>query len=168
MLRFTGVFFAILLLLFGVEMINTVQERFILPFTAAIASVSAAIVTFFDTNVFAIGNRLYHSVTGFSVSIEPGCNGVEATIILIAAILAFRSTLKQKITGILAGFIAIQVLNLARVISLFYLGQWKTDVFTFAHLYLWPVLIMLDVLLVLVVWLKYIAHPEPGETPAAI
>ncbi len=164
MLRFCGVFFSVLLTLFGIEMINSVQTHFILPFTALIASTSAAIVMFFDTGVVAFSNRLYDTLSGFNVSIEPGCNGIEASIILLAAMLAFRATWKQKVIGILAGTVTIQVLNLIRVISLFYLGQWQIELFHFAHLYLWPVLIMLDVLIVLVVWLKFVGDSSNRNT----
>ena len=48
--------------------------------------------------------------------------------------------------GIVAGLAAVQALNVVRVVSLFYLGQWDTSAFEWAHLYLWQALIMLDVL----------------------
>ena len=37
-----------------------------------------------------------------------------------------------------------QSAKIVRVISLFYLGQWRLDVFQFAHLYVWQALIMLS------------------------
>ncbi len=72
--------------------------------------------------------------SGFAVSIEPGCNGVEAVIILFAAIFAFPAPLKNKFIGFLIGFFAIQFLNLIRIISLFYLGQWNMTWFTWFDL----------------------------------
>ena len=54
-------------------------------------------------------------------------------------------------SGLAAGIVAVQGLNVVRVISLFYLGQWNMQVFEWAHLYVWQALIMLDVL---VVWLS--------------
>ena len=48
----------------------------------------------------------------------------------------------------------MQGLNIVRVISLFYLGQWNCDVFEWAHLYVWQALIMLDVLIVWLVWVR--------------
>jgi hypothetical protein len=49
------------------------------------------------------------------------------------------------------------------IISLFYLGQWRMDVFEFAHLYLWQALIMLDVLVVWLIWIR--AMPVQIATP---
>ncbi len=163
MLRYSAWFFGILVVLFGLEMLGPVQENVILPFTAAIAKVCVAIITPFDSNVLAYGKILQSSLNGFAVSIEPGCNGVEATIMLIAAAVAFPSTIKQKLAVVAFGFVAIQLANILRIISLFYLGQWNMQVFEWAHLYLWPVLIMVDVLAVFLVWLRVISRPEQSE-----
>jgi exosortase/archaeosortase family protein len=59
------------------------------------------------------------------------------------------------------------VMNIARIISLFYLGQWNMDVFTFIHLYLWPVLIMLDVMIVFMLYLRYLSGSGTGQEVAA-
>lgn len=160
MLRYSAWFFTVLVVLFGIEMLAPVQQHVILPFTAFIAQISAAVITPFDANVLAYGKILQSSLNGFAVSIEPGCNGVEATIMLIAAAVAFPATLKQKLAVVLIGFVAIQIANILRIISLFYLGQWDMEVFEWAHLYLWPVLIMVDVLAVFLVWLRVIAKSE--------
>ena len=66
--------------------------------------------------------------------------------------------------GILAGTVAIQALNLVRIASLFYIGQWNRDAFEWAHLYLWQSLIMLDALIVWVLWLRTL--PSPRSSPA--
>jgi exosortase/archaeosortase family protein len=56
--------------------------------------------------------------------------------------------------------VAIQVLNLARIVSLFYLGQWDMKWFEWAHLYLWQALIMLDALIVWMLWIRALPGPE--------
>jgi hypothetical protein len=45
------------------------------------------------------------------------------------------------------------------VASLFYLGQWNANAFQWAHLYLWQALIMLDVLIVWLVWIRTLPRP---------
>ena len=49
----------------------------------------------------------------------------------------------------------------------FYLGNWNTGVFTWIHLYLWPTLIMLDVLLVFVIYLRYLARRNAPQSAHA-
>ena len=140
--RFIVVFGVVLVTLFTVEMLNPVQEHVIVPFTTGLAKFSAFLISPFDENVIAYGKILQFQDTGFAVSIEAGCNGVEATIVLIAAVLAFPGTWKQRVAAIVLGFFAVQVMNVARIISLFYLGDWDLDIFGWVHLYLWPALIL--------------------------
>jgi exosortase H (IPTLxxWG-CTERM-specific) len=154
--------------LFSLEMLNPVQEHLVVPFTTMLAKISAALISPFDNGVIAYGKVLQFKDTGFAVSIEAGCNGVEATIVLIAAVVAYPASWKARISAIALGFLAIQVLNIARIISLFYLGDWDIDIFSWVHLYLWPSLIMLDVLVVFIVYLRYLSRkPSGGDNALA-
>ena len=159
MARFIVIFLLVLSVLFGLEMIKPVHAGIVEPFTGFIATLSAWLITPFDDSVIAYGRVLRDGSNGFAVSIESGCNGVEATIVLVAAVLAFPATWIQRAQAIILGFLAIQIANLLRIISLFYLGQWDIDIFNWVHLYLWPVLIMLDVLVVFILYLRYISKP---------
>ncbi len=132
-----------------------------MPWTNTLAAISAWLVTVVDPNVAAAGKILRSTVNGFAVSIEAGCNGVEATIVLVAAMLAFPAPWRKKLVGLAAGILAVQGLNVVRVISLFYLGQWNMQVFEWAHLYVWQALIMLDVLVVWLVWVRLL--PRGGD-----
>ena len=162
MAKFLLIFCSVLAVLFAIEMLNPVQEAVIHPFTAVLADVSTAVILPFDDTVIAQGRILRDATTGFAVSIEAGCNGVEAAIVLIAGIVAFPASIRHKVIAILAGFLFVQALNIVRIISLFYLGQWNYTVFEWFHLYLWPVLIMLDVLVVFAIYLQWLGkrHPE--------
>ena len=161
MIRFFIVFMALLALMFGLELTPWVQRWFVGPWTSTLAHVSAALVTGFDPGVVSVGKVLRSPGNGFAVSIEAGCNGVEATIVLVAAMLAFPAPWKHRLAGLAIGIVAVQGLNVIRVISLFYLGQWNRDVFEWAHLYVWQALIMLDVLIVWLVWVRTL--PAVGE-----
>ena len=164
MLRFFVLFLVIQATLFGLELTPPAQRYFVEPWTYALAQISTAIVTFFDPNVVAIGKVMRSTRNGFAVSIEAGCNGVEATIVLIAAMIAFPAPWKHKLMGLAAGIVAVQGLNILRVISLFYLGQWDFQVFEWAHLYVWQALIMLDVLVVWLIWVRTL--PREGDDRA--
>lgn len=165
MLRFFILFLLIQAILFTLEILEPVRQVFVLPWTGLLASVSAWLVTLFDASVHAEGIILRSLENGFAVSIQPGCNGIEASIVLVAAILAFPAPWRHRLIGLLAGLAAIQALNLVRIISLFYLGQWDMEIFEWAHLYLWQALIMLDALIVFVIWVRLI--PTRNPTPAA-
>ena len=164
MLRFFLIFLAWQMSLCGLNMLGWVQQHLVLPWTALLARVCAHLVLWFDTTAAAAGKVLWNTVSGFGVSIEPGCNGIEACIVLFAAIMAYPASWRHKVIGIVAGFAAVQGVNVLRVISLFYLGQWRTDVFNFAHEYLWQGLIMLDVLVVWLLWVRVVVRSRPEES----
>ena len=175
MIRFFVVFLVLLAFLFGLELTPWAQRWFVEPWTTTLAQISTSLVTLFDSGVTATGKVIASTSNGFAVSIEAGCNGVEATIVLLAAMLAFPAPWKHKLVGLAAGVVAVQGLNVVRVISLFYLGQWNRDVFEWAHLYVWQALIMLDVLIVWLVWVRTLppdgrdagAGPPPASASAA-
>ncbi len=166
MLRFFVLFVILQAALFGLELTPWAQDWFVMPWTAALAQISTWLVTLFDSSVVATGKVMRSMTNGFAVSIEAGCNGVEATIVLIAAMFAFPAPWKHKLGGLAAGIVAVQGLNIVRVISLFYLGQWDYEVFEWAHLYVWQALIMLDVLIVWLVWVRMLPRTDRDDPPA--
>ena len=167
MYKFFFYFIGIQLVLFSTEQSNAVHQNVIIPFTEMIAHISVWIVKLFDDQVISHGVILQQVDTGFSVSIQSGCNGVEAVLVLIAAMLAFPAPWKFKLWGIISGFFAVELLNIVRIISLFYLGQWDQDIFEWAHLYIWQALIMLDVLIIFLLWLRLLPAPQERGVDAS-
>jgi len=156
-------FILILLGLFALEWLPIVRNGLITPFTEHIASISAAIIQLFDTDVVSQGIVIQSLSTGAAVKILAGCNGVEAMICLTAAILAYPASGSQRLWGLLFGYLAIQSLNILRIISLFYLLQWNKQWFEWAHLYIWQGLIFLDVLIVFIVWIRWVVKQNKLE-----
>jgi exosortase H (IPTLxxWG-CTERM-specific) len=152
--RFVIGFCAILLALFTLEL-TPAGQGLVKPWTALVARTSTVAIAAFDRDARSTGNVVYSDRTHFAVSIEPGCNGVEAMLVLAAAMLAFPAPWSSRLLGLLAGSLAIQALNVLRIASLFYLGQHSLALFEWAHLYVWQALIMLDVLLVWLVWIRW-------------
>jgi exosortase H (IPTLxxWG-CTERM-specific) len=163
MLRFSLLFMTLIVTLFMLEIYEPVRQAVVLPFTSLIASFCSWLIQIFDPNVIAQGDVIRDAVTNQGIQIAPGCNGVEAMIILFAAVVAFPSSLWYKLKGLFWGFIAIQALNSVRIISLFYLLQWDRVWFDWFHLYLWQALIILDALVVWLIWLRYLPRKDQSE-----
>lgn len=165
MIRFFIVFLVLLATLFTLELTPWAQTHLVVPWTNFLAQTSTALVTMFDPNVIAEGKIIRSATNGFAVSIEAGCNGVEATIVLLAAMLAFPAPWRYRFLGLAIGFVAVQALNVVRIISLFYIGQWNYTAFEWAHLYVWQALIMLDVLVVWLLWVRRVPRTDEGSAP---
>ena len=156
MTRFTVIFIVLVVSLFALELFEPIRQAVILPFTGFLATFSSAIMQVFDADVESVKDVIRSAKTGQAVQIAAGCNGVEAVIVLFAAIFAFPSSFKHKLIGFVIGFFAIQILNVVRIISLYYLLQWDKNWFDWFHLYLWQALIIIDALIVWLVWLRYL------------
>jgi exosortase H (IPTLxxWG-CTERM-specific) len=163
--RFLLVFAVVLVGLLAAELTPPLQSAIVVPWTDLLARLSVALVTLVDPHVTAFGKIIRSTSNGFAITIEAGCNGIEAAIVLIAAMLAFPAPWKHRAIGILAGLLTVQALNVVRVISLFYLGQWSARAFEWAHLYVWQGLIMLDVLIVWLLWIRTLPAASPGAAP---
>jgi exosortase H (IPTLxxWG-CTERM-specific) len=163
--RFVLIFVLLLAAAFAIELTPPAQAVLVVPWTEGLARLSAGVLKLFDPNVAAFGRVLQSTRNGFAVSIEAGCNGVEAALILLCAMAAFPAPWKHRLVGMAIGLAAVQALNVLRVITLFYVGQWNERAFEWAHLYLWQALVMLDVLIVWMVWIRSLP-PRAPATPA--
>jgi exosortase H (IPTLxxWG-CTERM-specific) len=135
-------------------------------FTGSLVTVSGALIHLFGGKATVIGVIL-QSPLGFGVKVENGCNAVNVTILLWAAILTYPAPWLQKLKGIAAGSLALHVVNLLRIISLFYLGQYSQEWFNFAHFYLWESLIVLDTLAIFWLWAVFVRRSGPLSNATA-
>jgi len=64
-----------------------------------------------------------------------GCNGLEAILIFVAAMLAFKSNLKLKVKYLLEGVLLIATINIFRLVILAYIIEYHSYYFSFMHDY---------------------------------
>jgi exosortase H (IPTLxxWG-CTERM-specific) len=160
LIRFILIFIVCLGVLFTAELLQPVQDAVIVPFTSGIAHVSVWFMRLFDSNVIAQNDAIIDALNGGGIQVVAGCNGVEAVLILVSAVIAFPAPWKHKLLGIGLGFVAIQALNLVRIISLYYLQRWNHAWFEWFHLYLWQALIVLDALVFWLIWLRWLPRTD--------
>lgn len=153
--RFLVVFALCLLALFALLLSPFLQPG-VIEFSHGLVSVASALIRICGGHAIVQGTVLRAPSTGFAVEMKDGCNGANVLILLWSAVLAFPATWKQKAKGLFGSTLAIQLINLVRFISLFYLGQYSRSLFDFAHDYLWESLIMLDGLLFFGLWVHLV------------
>jgi len=141
-------------------LIEPIDTGLIQPFSHILASASAAVINLFGGDAAAQGAILSLVKAGGGVEIANGCNAIEASILLAAAILAFPARPGRRLIGAAVGIALLQIVNLLRIISLLYLNRYAPSWFDFFHLYLWDALIMLDGLLIFLVWHRWQDRPR--------
>jgi len=88
----------------------------------------------------------------FSFEIVRGCDAMDATALFICGVIAMPARVRKKLPGIVGGVVLLMVINVARIISLFYIGIWFPNVFETMHLSVWQTLIIVLAMLLWAVW----------------
>ncbi len=150
-LRFLSV--VILFIILFYVFYTTIYESHIEPIvTHWNAVVSSAILNLLGYNT-AVHDA---NVSGtYSINIKRGCDAIEPIALLCAIILAFPTSLKHKLKGLLVGVIALLMLNVVRIVCLYLTGIYFPSIFDLMHLQVWQVLFILAVLVYCAVWLRW-------------
>ena len=148
--RFLIVFLTVLGSSFTVVALNPVNDAIVLPYTAFVARLSGAVLRVLGEPAAVTGCVV--SSPRFAVTIYNGCNGLITSLIFIAGVLAFPARWTAKLVGVVGGLVLIQILNLVRILSLFYIGIYLPDYFNDAHIYIWQSLIIIAGVALWVLW----------------
>jgi exosortase H (IPTLxxWG-CTERM-specific) len=140
--------------------VNWVNDHVIEPFTGGVAQLSGAVLNLMGQRVTMQGTIIQGR---FAVNIRNGCNGVEAMLIFLAAVLAFPAPWRWRLGGLALGIAAIQVVNLVRVVSLYLIGVYYPSVFASFHTVIWQSVVILCGVLLWVVWANRLPAPARDE-----
>lgn len=135
-------------------------------FTALLVKITAFLVRLFGGTAAAQFKVLRNPSTGFAITVEDTCNASNVVILLWAAVLAFPASWRQRAKGIVAGTLVLHAVNLLRIVSLYYLGQYRAEWFEFAHIYVWEGLMMLVTLVVFWSWVQGNREMKTGQAAA--
>ena len=150
--RFVGIYSLVLSVSFLVLASKPVNDRIVNPYTTLVAHEARLVL-----NLFGEGATVSKQVLAsprFSVAIFNGCNGLEAILVFVCGVVAFPAPWRRKLTGILLGFLAIQVFNVVRVVSLFYIGALRPQWFSVSHVFVWQSLVILFGVVLWLVWVR--------------
>ncbi|WP_426039367.1 exosortase H [Brevundimonas sp. DC300-4] len=164
--RYLGLFLILTVAMFSVLATPWAERLFVAPFTSALVHACAFLIGLFDARVEALEAVLRFTDGRGAVEVLAGCNAVEVCALLSAAILAFPGKLRYGLIGAVAGIVALQAINLLRIISLLYLSRGSQEMFEFFHNYVWDAMIGLEGLLIFFFWTRWQTRQEHGS-PAA-
>ncbi len=159
--RFVARYAVILAVGFFVLALRPVNDSLVNPYTTFVAHEAKVVLNLFGESATVHGQIL--SSSRFSVAIYNGCNGLEAILIFASGVLAFPASLKKKLIGLLLGFLAIQLANIVRVVSLFYVGIFKPAWFSAAHIFIWQSIIIVLSVVLWLIWVNRYALAHSTE-----
>ena len=159
--RFLVLFLAILGASFTVIALRPVNDAVIVPYTAFIARISGAILRLFGEPATVSGCVV--SSPRFAVTIFNGCNGLITSLIFVSGVLAFPARWSAKAIGVAGGLISIQLINMVRIISLFYIGIFFPSLFNDAHTSIWQSVVIIAGVGLWIAWAHFFAQTERRE-----
>ena len=127
-----------------------VNDHAVVPFTMKIASVTGATLRAIGEPVTVDGTLVKGGVA--AVNIENGCNGLEAAILLAAAVLAFPAPWRSRVLALVVGFVGIQALNLIRTTTLFLALKYRPRWFEALHSGVWQSVIVIAAVGFFLLW----------------
>lgn len=98
----------------------------------------------------------------FSFIVIPECGAIEIMAIFLAAVVAFPTSRKKKIFGLLGGLPLMYLVNIFRLSCLGIIGaldqSQKRIWFNFAHEYVWQVIYIVFVVIVWLMWVEFVVR----------
>jgi exosortase H (IPTLxxWG-CTERM-specific) len=149
-LVFVARFLGALIVFYAIGALEPVNDKVIIPFTERVVDASAFILRVVHQPNDVVGTVIRSP--RFSLDVRTGCNGLEAVMVLAAAILAFPATFRSRVIGLLTGTVLIQILNLIRVSSLVWLGEHHRRFFDFVHVGVWQSIVILAAVSMFLFW----------------
>ncbi len=144
-----GIFYAVLLI--------PAVDRILYGYLAANAWISHVIL-----NLLGFGtelNKTMISSEAFSIVVRRGCDGIEPAALFASAVLAFPAPWAKKVAGIVFGTVVLLLINILRVVSLFWIGIVARPLFDKVHLEIWPLLFILAAIALCAAWIRWVRSP---------
>lgn len=163
--RFIFVFVLLYLVMHGLYLLvpDRVLAEHVYPL--AVGSVSAAAINAISPDARARAEANSVKSTRAQLDIVRGCDGSGVVFIVTAATLAFATSMRRKLVGLLLGLVVVYVINQVRIVGLYFVVANRVEWFPFLHTYLAPTLIILLVCVYFSWWTRWAAATGPG--PAA-
>lgn len=111
---------------------------------------SAAILNMFGEGATTRGTTV--SSPRFHVDIRHGCDAIAPSALFVAAVLAFPASIRSKLPAVVAGTLLLAVINLVRIVTLFYTGIFFPRWFESMHVDVWQPVFILLALTFWVIW----------------
>jgi len=122
-----------------------------------LASISGWVLNLFGSGVTVAGTQIAGS--DFAVAVAQGCDAIQVCSLLAAAVLAFPVSWPARMRGFAIGIVTLQVLNILRIVTLYWIGAAYFDYFKTAHEMVWPTVLIVSTISLWILWVRW-------ETPA--
>ena len=122
----------------------------------ALARVSSGVLNLFGQNTVVLGTTVQSDV--FGISVVTACTGVFITGLFVIAVMAFPTRWRPKLIGVLIGVGGIFIVNIIRLVSLYFIGVHWPGFLDSAHQLVWQSLLIVIAVALWLLWAGRWAH----------
>jgi exosortase H (IPTLxxWG-CTERM-specific) len=134
-------------------------------YLGVLAEISGAFLSLFYGDVTVRGTRISDHV--FAIEVAQGCDAIQVCSLLAAAVIAFPVGFRCKLRGLALGILWLQLLNLMRIITLFWIGANLSHGFQTAHEVVWPGILITITIATWILWVRWETQPAQPFDHAA-
>lgn len=163
-LRFVVVFAVILVLFQVLFVVLIAPSAFFTEYLGLNARLSTIILKILGSEVQVSGDMILSPV--YSLRIQRGCDAFQPCGIFVGAVLAFPATLWAKAGAIGIGCLFLSLVNLGRIVSLYYVGIHYPQAFELVHEAIWPALFIVLAFVIWVVWIQRVVRRSSPPIPS--
>ncbi len=124
------------------------------------AEVSGVILRVFGESVSVAETSI--STPRFALNIKRGCDAIQASVFFVFLVLAspLRTPLLKRLPAVVVGMALLLLINLVRIISLYYIGVYFPGAFKTMHVEVWQALFIFLPLFLWVLWVRREMRPR--------
>lgn len=123
------------------------------------ARASGAILNLFGEDATVTNNSIRSS--RFSVQVVRGCDALLPTAAFVSAVVASPVALWPKLLGIMIGTASLLVINLLRIVSLFFIGIHFPNAFHLIHFEVWQAAFVVLAIVAWAIWVQWATRDRP-------
>jgi len=130
------------------------------------ARISASVLRAFGTVAVADGVQLTGGGTG--LEIKHGCDALQPTAFFVIAMLSSPVAIpfRRRIMPIVLGVAALLMLNIVRIVSLFYIRMYRPSWFDIFHMDIWQAVFIFVPLVLWIAWAVHVTRASQGTAYA--
>lgn len=163
-LKFLLIFGLLMTIYYFVTTTDLVANRFFPWYLKATTDTAGAVVRLSGyKDVEVVGNDLRHS-SGAAITVERGCDAIAPTALFVSAVIASPAGWRRKLWAIVGGVTILMVVNLIRIISLYFIAIYWPSGFDVMHLDVWQAAF---IFLAIVLWALWAAWAARRQARAA-
>ena len=150
LLRFSILFLLVFVLVQWLVVSSPIMDSLLNTY----ASLIRLILFFLGFQVQVSGNIVFQP-DGFAILISPECIATTHSLVLVAAICAYKAAIRYKIAAVSISVLIIQIINILRIVTVYSIGIYQREWFDLVHDIIWKLaMIILTIMILLIVLSK--------------